>query len=220
VSARAALALAAVALLSLAPARSETRAAAFARIVRTAPRGATERAEWLRGEAQRTPDGRLAFELMEEVTRRAPAEAAAPARLWIARFWMAAGKPEQAALELRLLGRIDPQAPWADEAAYWRTLLGLEESPAVSDAESVPPWGIMARIAALRFGDAEGGRARTGLALEGAVRRAGLLGVWLWALSRSGEPARQRSVRETLAGSARSLAAAPERVALGAAVGP
>jgi hypothetical protein len=213
-------ALAGLPMLCLAPARGATRAEAFARIVREAPRGGTERAAWLRREAEGTTDARLAFELMEEVTRRAPAEAAGPARLWLVRYWMAAGRTDRALLELELLGKPAPETAWTAETEYWRALLGLEERPAAVETGSVVPWGVMAGIAALRAGAPDRETARQAFALEGAARRAGLLGPWLWNLARSDEPVWQRSVRETLAGGGRALAAAPERVGLIQAYGP
>ena len=193
---------------------AETRSESVERIVRQAPRGSEERTAWLMREAAATRDAGLAFELVEEVVRRAPREAAAPARLWKVRYWMAAGRTDQAVLDLQVLGRVPEDAPWAPETSYWRALLGMEGEPGAAVRGEIPPWGLMAQLAALRGVGEDRARAREVLALEGAVRRLGLLGPWLWKLLREGEPGLRRSVRETVSGSARSLEAAPERIAL------
>lgn len=205
--------LVALLFVPLVTAGAETRSREVERILSGAPRGARERAVWLMREAAATRDARLAFELAEEASRHAPADAAVPARLWKVRYWMAAARTNQAILELQALGEVPEGSPGADEAACWRALLGLESRPAEAVAE-VPPWGLMARLAGMRPGEDDRSRGRDALALEGVARRVGLLGPWLWRLMRARDGSGQRSVRETLAGSARSLAAAPERVAL------
>jgi hypothetical protein len=199
--------------LPLITAGAETRSREVERILDAAPRGARERAAWLTREAMATRDARVAFELAEEANRHAPADAAVPARLWKVRYWMAAARTDQAMLELQALGEVPEGAPGAQEASCWRALLGLESRPAESGAE-VPPWGLMARLARMRDAADGRGRGREALALEGAVRRMGLLGPWLWRLMRARDGSWQRSVREALAGSAHALEAAPERIAL------
>lgn len=199
--------------LPLASAVAETRSPEVERILSAAPRGGRERAAWLMREAVATRDGRLAFELAEEASQHAPEDAAASARLWKVRYWMAAARTEQAVLELQALGEVPEGAPEAAEVACWRALLGLESRPAAAVAE-VPPWGLMARLAGMREATPDRERERDGLALEGVVRRVGMLGPWLWRLLRQGDSAWQRSGREALAGSARALQAAPERIAL------
>jgi len=210
---RVTLAAAALFALSLLSAGAEDRSREVERILNAAPRGGRERAAWLMREAAATRDARLAFELAEEASRRAPADAAVPARLWKVRFWMAAGRTEPARLELQALGEVPEGVPGAQEATYWRALLGLESGPAEAVAE-VPPWGLMARLAGMREAVGERGRGREGLALEGAVRRMGLLGPWLWRLAGASDGAWQRALREALGGSRRALRAAPERIAL------
>jgi len=202
-------------LIAMAPAHAETRAEELEGILRAAPRGdAQARAAWLLRQAQEVRDAKLAFEVMEEVTRRSSREIGAPARLWKVRYWMAIGRGDQATLELQALGEVDENAPWSSEASYWRALLSLEVQSRESGRSSIPPWSVMAQLAAVREGPGEHERARQALGLEGAARRLGLLGPWLWQLLRSDEVALRRSVREAITGSAGALAVAPERVAL------
>ncbi|MCK4305341.1 MAG: SPOR domain-containing protein [Candidatus Eisenbacteria sp.] len=158
-------------------------------IAQTIPNGPVrDQGLWLFEKGRAAADAHLAFYIMEEVTKRFEGEPAARAALWKVRFFMAAGDTASAAHQLRLVDRgALENAPWRSEQRFWSAVLGEREAgEAVRPDASVPPWGLMSRVAAMDV--SEEGQARKALALEGAARRWGLLCPWLWRLASSGQP--------------------------------
>jgi hypothetical protein len=206
-----ALALAAAA----SPAAAQTAAERVAEILAAEPDGSrSEQAAWLYAEARRQSDAHLAARLMTEVVRRGEGTAQQEARLWLARFHLAAGETDQAAAALAPLGTLPADAPGGAEAAYWRLLTGRQATaPEIGPLRS-PPWELWAQLASLHGPLREREAVRFALGLEGSVRRWGLLGPWLWRLQQGGSEALRGVADEIVRQAGAALAGAPERAAL------
>ncbi len=178
------------------------------------PGSRAEQGAWLYAEARRHTDAQLAYRLMKEVVRRGEGTVVDEARLWQVRFWIAAGQPERASVELDLLETLPPGAPGSAQASYWRLVTGREAPVPEVGPLRLPPWPLLAQLAALRGPLGSRSAARFALALEGSVRRWGLLGPWLWRLQRSDAEALRRAAAEIARNTRGALAGAPERAAL------
>jgi len=209
-----ALALAALPPLAAPQPAAESAAAAAARILAEMPPGSpAARAAWIYGRACQIPDARVAMALLEEMPGRGPAEWRARARLWRARYWMAADSLDRAAAELTRIEGLSPTDPWYAEAMYWREMSGLEPGPArplSPDGRAASAWEARARVASLGTELGEPLDLRSALALEGEARRHGLLGPWLWLLALRDESALRRAARDAVGASGFELVHAPE----------
>lgn len=183
-----------------------------ARILAAAPDGSErERDFWLFETARQLEDGALALRIMNEVAESTTPDAAAQARLWKVRYHMAAADTAGAAAELRVLGHVPRGATWGAEAGFWSTLLELRTDADSSGTDfAAPPWTLMRAIAAIGPGPLSSNAARRALALEGAARRWGLLGPWMWRLVRSGHPWLIEAGAGLLQAPRASLAGSPE----------
>ncbi len=202
------LALLTAGLLLACPARAARRAEVTSVLRRMPDTSREAQATWLFDAARETDDAHVAFDLLSELTRRFRGPAAARARLWKVRFFMAAGDTASA---LRELQEVDDAPDVAAERAYWATLLGQESAGGrVERAGTMPPWELMRGIAALEVAEYGSRLERAALELEGAARRWGLLGPWLWRLVRSGNPVLREAAQAVADAPHASLAASPE----------
>ncbi len=204
--------------LLLAPCAAQgERRAEVAAVLAQLPGGPREaQAAWLFQRAREASDARVAFDLQNEVIRRFPGATAVQARLWKTRFFMAAGDTSAARRELDAVRDLKAAGP---EAGYWGVVLGrAQDAGAGAATGTLPPWDLMRGIAALGRGPSGSRGVRAALELEGAARRWGLLGPWLWRLARSSNAALRTAASEILAAPRGALAAAPETAALRARV--
>ncbi|MBD3235632.1 MAG: hypothetical protein GF330_02885 [Candidatus Eisenbacteria bacterium] len=211
------LALLLIATWGLLPSAGGTSNAATeaARILSSLPAGDdAAQAAWIVRRARQVSDGALAYELMQEAAeRRGPA--AREARLWAVRYWASAGQLGRAREALAALGEGPPDSALADEARYWRArLLGEDARRGATEDRQAPPWCLMRALLELQQTPVEGWSLTRALSLEGASRRWGLLGPWLWILQRSSERQLLRAAEQIAAGARSQLVAAPETALL------
>ncbi len=183
------------------------------RILARVPSGTTEeRARWIYQTARTTRDAHVARLLMEEIAGDASGPWALEAWLWKVRYAMAAGDTSAAARELRDMAARIPQAMQRPEALYWGVLAGQIVPPSeLPQDPGVPPWNLLARVAAMDPEELGEREVREALKLEGAVRRWGLLCPWLWRLARSQHPWTRDAASAIVAAPGLCLAASPER---------
>jgi len=201
-----------------APARrtgaDDAKAGAEAVLARMPPGSRASQAQWIFSQARSHPDARVALRLVDEVVRRGEGPITIEARLWRVRYWMAAGRNDEAARELRAIPALPSGAPGDAEKRFWSALVGEGGEPPASAPSRNPPWELLAQLASIRPEQAGRDGVRFALSLEGAVRRAGLLGAWLWRLHESGQATLARMAREMAAAPAAGLAGSPERAAI------
>jgi len=203
---------AALLLLVPAAARAERRAEVRAILARL-PDGSREtQAAWLFRRAQEEPDASVAFDVQSELIRRFPGPVADQARLWKIRFFMAGGDTAEARREYEAAKHLSSSGP---EAAYWGVLLGHGRAAGqAATATALPPWDLMRAIATLGRGQGGSRGVRAALELEGAARRWGLMGPWLWRLASNDNAALHEAAQEVFAAPLGSMTAAPETSAL------
>ena len=173
-----------------------------------------QQAEWLMEEARSQTDANLALRVTEEALRRSDeGPAATEARLWRARYWIAAGNPARAMRELDLLDSNGKGSAERAEVAYWRALAGQPSGASDWGDLQDPPWNLLAALASVQDADMSRETARSLLGLESSVRRWGLVGPWLWRLSR-GNAVETHIVEDLRDEAQEALARAPERAAL------
>lgn len=201
-----------LALAALAPAATAGVEEAAAQILASMPEGSEQdRAWWLYETAAMTPDAHLARRLMDEVSRKFAGAPAARAGLWKVRFFMAAGDTGAAAREIGALEVIPKEAVWGAEARFWALLLDGRALPdSIARDRAVPPWGLMSQIASIGASGPAGVDAQRALALEGAARRWGILGPWLWRLATAQHPWLKEAAEAVLASPGLCLAGTPE----------
>jgi SPOR domain len=165
------------------------------------PRGSDDvRGNWLYRQAKLLTNAESAYELMTIITNDYGGEAAVQARLWKIRYHLAGQELVAAKEELSALPPETNGAPDLAERRYWRTLLGEETSLDASARETgIPPWVVMTHLAAVPTSENISGRdVRRTLALEGVVRRWGLLAPWLWRLVASNDNQLKKKAEEYL----------------------
>jgi len=189
--------------------------AAAERVLGRIPAGSrATQAAWILASAREQADARVAFQLVEEALRRGEGPIVVEARLWKVRYWMAAGRTDDATRELRLIPALPAGASGDAERRFWAALAGERSEPPEGAPSGAPPWELLAQLASLRPGELAREQMRFALSLEGAARRWGLLGAWLWRLQESGQSTLARVAREIARSAPGLLAGSPERAAL------
>lgn len=233
--------LVAVLWLAVPGAGAESPQAAAVRILAEIPKGTTqERGWWVYERARAERDGKLALELMRAVADRFGKEPGERARLWIVRYFAAANDLPAARAALPPEIRPETSAQTAAQWRYWRVLLedpagkdpaaDLQADPgadsgadvaAPSNGPASVPWEVLADLAGIGASLRDNQEARLALGLEGAARRTGLMGPYLWRLLHAGHPWLTSAAQAMLETADQPLEAAPdlpllvERVAAG-----
>lgn len=221
--------------VGLASAAAQTPQETAGAILADLPRGTPdERGWWVYERALRERDAHVALELMRAVGERFGGVPGDRARLWIVRFFAAAG--DRAAARSALPADLGSEAP-ADLAAewrYWRMALrepgeegrvqeiaaaaggpaadasGPEGGrPAVASGHDPVAWSVQTSIASIEHPIGGNDEARAALAIEGAVRRRGLLEPYIYRLLRAGHPWLTAAGRTLAEASGPALAHAP-----------
>jgi len=191
---------------------ADSPAATVEDILRAIPGGSpSERGWWLFERARQVRDAGLALELMRIVGDRHPAVPAFAANLWVVRYFASAGDFSAAtsALPATVPEGTSPRerAQWV----YWRQqLTGDEEERYPEDHSGPVPWAALGAIAGIPHPVEGSGPARAALALEGDARCSGLLGPYVWRLSRGDHPWLLSAAEAAVTAPENPLAHAPE----------
>jgi len=176
-----------------------------------------EQAAWIARRARTERDARLARALWQQLPASASAAWKLSATLWQVRYAMARGDRSGAT---RLLVATPPPAAGDSlhtEWCYWNRLLGQNlragGAPDAPVAEG-DRWALGAQLVALTPPLEARPEMRTALGLEGAVRRHGWLGPWLWRLTGSSRASLRRTAADVYTIAAGALSRAPEQWAL------
>ena len=185
-------------------------------ILRSIPRGSpAERGWWLYERARQVRDAGVALGLMRIVGDRYPDVPAFAANLWVVRYFAAAGDLTAAAAALPPTVPEGTSPPDRAQWAFWRQQLTGDRDVEYPEGHGgVTPWAAFGALAGIPHPVEGNGPARAALALEGEARRSGLLGPWVWRLSRGDHPWLLSAAEAAVTAPENPLAHSPERPAI------